>query len=121
MTLGQANISQVGYKMWQIYTEIESVIKILKIFPLKTTVKKASRQATARRFRPSICIHNIQRIWDSLVAQMVESTCRMGDLGSIPVSGRSPGKGNGNPLQYCCLENPVDGGAWQATVHGVAE
>ena len=44
-----------------------------------------------------------------------------GDLGSIPVSGRSPGKGNGNPLQYSCLENPVDGGAWQATVHGVAE
>ena len=51
MTLGQANISQVGYKMWQIYTKIESVIKILKICPLKTTVKKASKQATARRFR----------------------------------------------------------------------
>ena len=42
-----------------------------------------------------------------------------GDLSSIPGSGRSPGEGNGNPLQYSCLENPMDGGAWQATVHGV--
>ena len=42
-----------------------------------------------------------------------------GDLGSIPGSGRSPGEGNGNPLQYSCLGNPMDGGAWWATVHGV--
>ena len=45
----------------------------------------------------------------------------MGDLGSIPGSGRSPGGGNGNPLQYSCLENPMDRGAWWAAVHGVAE
>ena len=44
-----------------------------------------------------------------------------GDTGSIPGSGRSPGKGNGNPLQYSCLGNPMDKGAWQATVHGVAK
>ena len=43
-----------------------------------------------------------------------------GDLGSIPGSGRSPGGGNGNPLQCSCLENPMDRGAWQATVYGVA-
>ena len=43
------------------------------------------------------------------------------DLGSIPWSGRSPGEGNGIPLQYSCLENPMDGGAWWATVHGVAK
>ena len=48
-----------------------------------------------------------------------ESACNAGDLGLIPRSGRSPGEGNGNPLQYSCLENPVDRGAWQATVHGV--
>ena len=47
------------------------------------------------------------------------SACNAGDLGSIPGSGRSPGEGNGNPLQYSCLENPMDGGAWWATVHGV--
>ena len=45
----------------------------------------------------------------------------MGDLGSIPGLGRSPGERNGNPLQYSCLENPMDGGAWWATVHGVAK
>ena len=44
-----------------------------------------------------------------------------GDVGSIPGLGRSPGGGNGNPLQYSCLENPVDRGAWWATVHRVAE
>ena len=42
-------------------------------------------------------------------------------MGSIPVSGRSPGGGHGNPLQYSCLENPTDRGAWWATVHRVAE
>ena len=43
------------------------------------------------------------------------------DLGLIPGSGRSPGEGNGNPLQYSCLENPMDRGAWWASVHGVAK
>ena len=47
------------------------------------------------------------------------SACNEGDLGLSPGSGRSPGEGNGNPLQYSCLENPMDGGAWRATVHGV--
>ena len=49
------------------------------------------------------------------------SACHAGDLGSIPGSGRSPGEGNGNPFQYSCLENPMDGGACWATVHGVAK
>ena len=44
-----------------------------------------------------------------------------GDTNSIPGSGRSPGEGNGNPLQYSCLENPMDRGTWQATVHGAAK
>ena len=48
------------------------------------------------------------------------SAYNVGDLGSIPGSGRSPGEGNGNPLQYSCLENPMDGGAWWAIVLGVA-
>ena len=48
-----------------------------------------------------------------------ESASNAGDPGSIPGSGRSPGEGNGNPLQYSCLENPMDWGTWQATVHGV--
>ena len=48
-----------------------------------------------------------------------ESACNAGDPGSITESGRSPGEGNGNPLQYSCLENPMDRGAWWATVRGV--
>ena len=51
-----------------------------------------------------------------------ESTCNAGNPGSIPGSGRSPGEGNGNSLQYSCLENPMDNrGAWQAIVHEVAK
>ena len=49
-----------------------------------------------------------------------ESACNAGDPGSIPGSGRCPGEENGNPLQYSCLENLMDGGVWWATVHGVA-
>ena len=55
------------------------------------------------------------------MTQTVESACSAGDLGLMPGLGRSPGDGNGNPLQYSCLENPMDGGAWQATLHGVAK
>ena len=49
------------------------------------------------------------------------SAYNVGDPGSIPGSGRSPGEGNGKPLQYSCLENAIDGGAWWAAVHGVAK
>ena len=59
--------------------------------------------------------------WDSLVAKMVEFVSNVGDPGSVPGLGRSPGKGNSNPLQYSCLENLMDGGAWWATVHRVAK
>ena len=50
-----------------------------------------------------------------------EPACNAGDLGSIPGSRRPPGGGHGNPLQYACLENPMDRGAWRAPVHGVAK
>ena len=50
-----------------------------------------------------------------------ESACNVGDLGLVLGSGRSPEEGNGNPLQYSCLENSMDRGAWQATVRGVTK
>ena len=53
-------------------------------------------------------------------AEVKAPACNVGDLGSIPGSGRSPGEENGNPLLYSCLENPVDRGAWRASVHKVA-
>ena len=78
-------------------------------------------------------VHGIAKSWTRLTTKTTadiyvelpggsdgkESACNAGDLGLIPRSSRSPGEGNGNPLQYSCLENPMDGGAWQAMVHGV--
>ena len=57
----------------------------------------------------------------SNLTELKESVYSAGDPDSIPESGRSPGEGNGNPLQYSYLKNPMDGGAWQATVHEVAK
>ena len=56
-----------------------------------------------------------------MVKNLPASAGTTGDAGLIPGSGRSPGEENGNPLQYSCLENPTDRGAWQATVNGVAK
>jgi len=58
--------------------------------------------------------------WLSWWLRGEESTCNAGDLGSIPGLGKSPGEGNGNPLQYSCLGNPMDRGAWWAIVYEVA-
>ena len=60
--------------------------------------------------------------WASQVARVVKNaSANAGDTSLIPGSGRSPGEGNGNGLQYSCLENPTDRGAWRATVYGVAK
>ena len=72
------------------------------------------------------CSHEIKRRLLLGVALLCssdgkESACNAGDLGLIPGWGRSPGEGNGNLLQYSCLENPMDRGAWRATVYGVAK
>ena len=56
-----------------------------------------------------------------MVKNLLASAGDAGDMGSIPVLERSPGGGNGNPLQYSCLENFMDRGTWWATVHGIAE
>ena len=84
---------------------------------------------------PSMGSHRVRHDWRDLAAaaagNMVfiifpggldskESTCNAGDPGSIRGLGRSPGEGNGNPLQYSCLGNPMERGAWWATVHKVA-
>ena len=70
-----------------------------------------------------VCVEYI--VWASQVGLVVKNpSANSGDIkdvGLIPGLGRSPGEGNGNPLQYSCLENPTDRGAWQATVHRVAK
>ena len=61
-------------------------------------------------------------VWGFPGASVVKNLpANAGDVGSIPGSGRSPGVRNGNPLQYSCMGNPINRGAWQATVHGVAK
>ena len=87
--------------------------------PLRKETGDSSRVCTSHSKRPFIKQYSLRA---SLVAQMVKNLCAMQvDLGSIPESARSPDEENGNPLQYSCLENPVDRGAWRATVHGVAK
>ena len=96
-------------------------------------IKTQTTSATAPPCQPSCALaeHSVNlptlcqsRV--SLVAQLVknlpamqETTYNAGDLGLIPGSGRSPGGGNGNPLQYSCLGNPIDRRAWQATGYGI--
>ena len=86
---------------------LNAVLRLALMFTFKNLFTWGSRrlQATAVTQQEKICL-----------------PCRrLGDVGSVPGSGRSPGEGNGNPLQYSCLENSMDRGAWQATVHGVTK
>ena len=79
----------------------------------------------------STCFHSLITVFcasyldlcDMLLLELDgrESACNAGDLGSVPGLGRSSGEGNGNQLQYSCLENSMDKGAWQAIVHGVTK
>ena len=81
-----------------------------------------SPSQTLTRTSPSQPSSSTPLIWKALGGSMVKnSPTSVGDAGSTPGSGRFPGEGNGNPLQYPCLGNPVDRGAWQAAVHGVTE
>ena len=77
-----------------------------------------------------VCINTYIKIYTYILitiwgfpggSEVKVSACSAGDPGSIPGSGRAPGEGEGNPLQYSCLENPTDREAWRATVHGVKE
>ena len=106
--------------------------KINSCFFLATWWNVASssspRESNTHTFNPTLINNNIARVhssfsinWASLGAQMVKNLpANAGDAGSIPRSGRPPGKGHDNRLQYSCLENSTHRGAWWATVHRVA-
>ena len=80
-------------------------------------------------FKFTILLHSVEcsvvvkhaKFQASFMAQRLRNRLQARDLGLIPGLGRSPGGEHGNPLQYSCLENPMDRGAWLATVHGVAK
>ena len=78
------------------------------------------REGKHRDFIPA-CRRHFLSHRASLAAQTVASACNAGDPASVPGSGRSPGEGNGNPLQYFCLENSMDRGTWESIVHGVGK
>ena len=86
---------------------------------------KNRKQNLHRNSQPCPPSRNSSLMWArNLASQVVhgkESTCKEGDSGSIPGSRRTPGGEHGNPLQYSCLGNPMDRGAWWATVHGVTK
>ena len=78
--------------------------------------KECNKLSQSRHF-----LENLDDVGASLVTDGKETVCSSGDLGLAPGLGKSPGEGNGYPLQYSRLENPMDRGAWQATVHKVAK
>ena len=94
---------------------------LLKFFKVMTEYR-AELHVLFNRFLLVICFKcSIVHMGFPYSSDRKETVCNAGDPGSIPASGRYPGEGSGNPLQYSCLENFIDGGAWQAAVHGEAE
>ena len=99
--------------------EMEFIIENLRTW--KTPDLNALLGKSVKYLRKRYVILILQR-YNSLVAQRLKNPpVNAGDTGSIPESGRFPGEGNGNPLQYSCLRNLMDRGAWWATGHGIAK
>ena len=108
---------QPPFFFWDILCCVQSILHkavVPILFPTPSSMLSANKC--------SFCYLVISGVSEQLVAQLLKNPpAKAGDLGSILGLGRSPGEGNGNPLQYSGLENPVDWGAWWATVHGVAK
>ena len=105
---------------------------MLYITELSNSSKCPSQQSQHSQEGRNVCICVCSVMSDSFAtlwailgfpggSEVKASARNVGDLGLIPELGRCPGEDNGNPLQYSCLENPMDGGAWQAAVHGIAK
>ena len=93
------------------------------VYQRKAVSQQQALQVTYARREEGNQSYGKENLWPSS-ANVKELRANAGDLrdaGSIPESGRSPGGAHGNPLQYSCLENPLDTGVWRATVHGVAQ
>ena len=101
-------------KRWEYQTTLPASWEIcmqVKKQQLELNMEQQIGSKNGKEYIKAVYYHPAYLTWASLVAQMVKaSTCNAGDPGSIPGLGRSPGEGNGNPLQYFCLENSIDGG-----------
>ena len=110
------------FRIWTVYSLLEErqkfiLLTLFETFPSYSSVFSREIMIVPVGHHDAIITKSKWHIsWFSL--EVKASPCNVGDLGSIPGLGRSPGEGNGNPLQYSCLENPMDGGAWWSTVHG---
>ena len=115
----------------------ESILGFILVLRIPQMPKPSFRIVTRLKNRKNLMKHHRRKFsWAPVVFEVIfvwipwhlsggsdgkESACNTGDQGSVPVSGRSPGEGNGCPFQYSCLENSMDRGAWWATVHKVAK
>ena len=113
----QLSISYISNKL--IYATWRNLKKSSQSERKKSKIKEYIMNDST--YRDSIIYGNKNQNRASLVASGKESTWNVGDVGLIPRLRRSPGEGNGNPIQYSCLRNPMDRGAWWATVYRVAE
>ena len=105
-----------GYLITDQQKDVHKVIRHPMTFSLTLSLKTLPWKPLGRSGLPRIsCPYHLSG------SEGKVSVCNMEDPGSFPGMGRSPGEGHGNPLKYSCLENPTDGGAWWATVHGVTE
>ena len=112
-----------GHLFWSLYV-INKESKVREIMRLETSSRTHSYLAhRGQCWKPSLLVLGQDLAAPPLLggSDGKASAYNAGDLGSIPGSGRSPGEGNGNPFQYSCLENPMDGGTWLTTVHRVAK
>ena len=124
------SISEWIHKWWCIQTvEYYSVLKRNNLSSHERTWRNREYMWPSERNQSQKAVYRvISTLWHSGKGRTIsggsdskESACNMGDPGSTPGSGRSPREGNGNPLQYSCLETPMDIGASWAAVHGVAK
>ena len=98
-------------------------LRVLKLFMVRGKPPETARRLFANKTCGNLNNEiKLRKLWGFPSSSVVKTPpANVGDMGSIPGSGRSPGEGNGYLFQYCCLENPMDRGAWQATIHGLTK
>ena len=102
---------------WQLWAKAVTIKPLLSAHGVRSRLKSPGSRFVPVRMQIKV---TLSEVGFPVGSEGEESACRAGHPGSIPGSGRFPGEGKGNPLQYSCLENSVDSGDWWATVHGVA-
>ena len=126
-TLCIYNVSILGtYVIFTAIQHLLNIITIVEAIPTSRVLPLQAKVEVNSIFQPRSCLrcsrmHQQHVPTASGFSDGKESSCNVRDQGSIPGSGRSPGEGHGYPLQYSCLENSMDTGAWRATVHGVTD